>query len=189
MEAALSIALGLGMAAACGFRVFAPLTVVSLAARAGAVELGANFDWIASTPALVILIVATAAEVAAYYVPWLDNLFDTVATPAAVVAGAVLAASVVTGMDPWLKWTLAAIAGGGLAGAVQLSTVAARGASSLTTAGLGNLGVASLELVGAIGLSLLSIFWPLLALVVLAAALLLIVRRRARSEPPRAVPG
>ena len=184
MEAALSIALGLGLAAACGFRVFAPLLIASVATRAGALELGDSFGWIASTPALIILVAATVAEITAYYVPWLDNLFDAIATPAAVIAGGVLAASVVTGMDPWLRWTLAVIAGGGLAGAVQLSTVAARGASTLATGGLGNFGVASLELLGAVGLSLLSIFWPFLALVVVAIALLLVVRRRGRNAAP-----
>lgn len=184
MESALSIALGLGLAAACGFRVFAPLLIVSLASRAGAIDLGADFDWIASTPALTLLVAASVAEIVAYYVPWLDNLFDTVATPAAVLAGAVLAASVVTGMDPWLRWTLAVIAGGGLAGTVQLSTVALRGTSSLTTGGLGNLGVATLELLGAVGLSLLSIFWPFLALIVVAAALLLVARLRSRRAVP-----
>lgn len=180
METALSIALGLGLAAACGFRVFAPVLIVGLAGRAGALELGEGFVWISSTPALVVLLAATVFEIAAYYVPWLDNMLDTIATPAAVIAGGVLAASVVSGMTPWLKWTLAVIAGGGLAGAVQLSTTAARGASTLLSGGLSNVGIASLELLGAVGLSLLSIFWPFLALVVLAVALLLVARWRAR---------
>lgn len=185
METALSIALGLGLAAACGFRVFAPLLIVGVAARSGVLALGDDFLWIASTPALVVLAVAAVAEVAAYYVPWLDNLLDTVATPAAIVAGGVLAASVVTGMEPWLKWTLAVIAGGGLAGMVQLSTTAARGASTLATGGLGNLGLATLELVGSVGLTLISIFWPLVALVLVAVVLLLVVRWRARASAAR----
>lgn len=184
MGTALSIALGLGLAAACGFRVFAPLLVVAIAARAGALDLGGEFAWIESTPALIVLAVATVLEVVAYYVPWLDNLLDSVATPAAIVAGGVLAASVVTGMEPWLKWTLAVIAGGGLAGMVQLSTTAARGASTLVTGGLGNAGLATLELVGSVGLALLSIFWPLVALVVVALVLLVVVRWRGHRAAP-----
>lgn len=183
MSTALSIALGLGLAAACGFRVFAPLLVVGVATRTGALELGSGFVWIESTPALIVLAVATVAEIAAYYVPWLDNLLDGVATPAAVVAGGVLAASVVTGMEPWLKWTLAVIAGGGLAGVVQLSTTAARGASTLVTGGVGNAGLATFELVGSIGLALLSIFWPLVALVVVAVVLVLVARWRMHAPP------
>lgn len=184
MGTALSIAVGLGLAAACGFRVFAPLLVACVAARAGFLELGSGFAWIESTPALVTFAVATVAEIVAYYVPWLDNLLDVVATPAAIVAGGLLAASVVSGFDPWLKWTLAAIAGGGLAGAVQLTTTGVRGASTLMTGGLGNIAVSSIELLGAVGLSVLSIVWPLLALVVIAIALLLIARRRSRTATP-----
>ena len=181
MGAALSIATGLGLAAACGFRVFVPLLVVSVAARGGHLVLGESFGWIASTPALVVLGVATLVEVLAYYIPWLNNLLDTVATPAAVVAGAVLAASVVGGFEPWLKWTLAAIAGGGLAGSVQLATTGVRGASTVMTGGLGNLAVSSIELVGAVVLSALSILWPLLALLLIALALVIIARRARRA--------
>ena len=104
MDVLLNVCLGLGLAAACGFRVFVPFLVLNLAARSGYVALAGNFEWIASTPALITLAVATALEIAAYYVPWLDNLLDSVATPAAVVAGIVVTASVVTGIDPYLKW-------------------------------------------------------------------------------------
>jgi hypothetical protein len=183
VETVVSVAAGLGLAAACGFRIFAPMLVVSIAAQAGYLQLGSGFYWIGTTPALIALGVATLVEVLAYYVPWLDNLLDTIATPAAVVAGAVLAASVVTGFDPWLKWTLATIAGGGLAGAVQLTTTGVRGASTVMTGGVGNLAVSSGELVGAVSLSLLSIVFPLVALVAIAIGLLLLARRRARSAP------
>ena len=115
----LSILAALGLAAACGFRVFVPLFVVSLASRAGALDLSSGFAWIGSTPAVVCFGTATLLEVLAYYVPVIDNLLDSVATPAAVVAGVVVAAAVMTDIDPWLKWTLATVAGGGLAAAVQ----------------------------------------------------------------------
>jgi ABC-type uncharacterized transport system permease subunit len=50
-------------------------------------------------------------------------LLDLLATPASVVAGMIMTASVVTGLDPMMKWTLALIAGGGIAGTVQALTV------------------------------------------------------------------
>ena len=164
MDMALSVALGLGLAAACGFRVFVPLLVISAASYSGHLSLSGSFEWIASTPALVTLIAATVLEIAAYYVPWVDNLLDTVASPAAVVAGVVASASVITGMDPYLKWTLAVIAGGGLAGAVQVVTTGTRGASLMTTAGFGNPIVSSVETSGSIVLSVLAVVAPLLAL-------------------------
>jgi Domain of unknown function (DUF4126) len=177
----LSILAALGLAAACGFRVFVPLFVVSLASRADVLELSSGFAWLGSTPALVCFGTATVLEVLAYYVPVVDNLLDSVATPAAVVAGIVVAAAVMTDIDPWLKWTLATVAGGGLAAAVQLPTVALRGVSTGTTAGLGNALVSSGEVVAASLFSGFAIFLPVL-LPLLALALVVFAWRRLRRD-------
>jgi hypothetical protein len=138
MDTLLSIGVGIGLAAACGFRVFVPLLVVSAAAHAGKLTLASSFQWMGTDAALIAFACATALEIAAYYVPWLDNLLDTVATPAAIVAGTVVSASVFVNMDPFLRWTLAAIAGTAAAGLVQGGTVITRAASTATTGGLGN---------------------------------------------------
>ncbi len=113
MEYLLLALLGIALAVACGFRVFIPLLVVSIASYSGYIELAPNFSWVASLPALIIFAVATILEIVAYYVPWLDNLLDTIATPASIIAGILVSASFITGMHPLLKWTLAVIAGGG----------------------------------------------------------------------------
>ena len=177
MEIFLSVCLGLGLAAACGFRIFVPLLVMNVAVRAGWLSLGESFEWIGSTPALLAFGAATALEIAAYYVPWVDNLLDTVATPVAVVAGIVVTASVVTGMDPFLKWTLAAIAGGSIAGSVQVLTSGTRHASALTTAGFGNPIVSTVEGASSLFVSVLSIFLPVVALVAVLLLLFFAGRR------------
>ncbi len=179
-ETALSICLGLGLAAACGFRVFVPLLVVNVAAKAGFLTLGDNFAWLESTPALIAFGAATAIEVGAYYVPWLDNLLDTVSSPSAVTAGTILTASVVTGMDPFFKWTLAAIAGGGVAGGIQVLTSGTRGASSLLTAGFGNFAVSSAELAGSVLFSVMSVVVPVIAVILLVALTLFAVTKLRR---------
>src|SRR5436853_4429776 len=137
METLLSICVGIGLSAACGFRVFVPLLVMSIASLSGHLTLSSGFTWIGSYPALISFGVATCLEIAGYYVPWVDNLLDTVATPAAVIAGIIVTASVVTGLSPFLKWTLALIGGGGVAGIVQGTSIISRGASSVGTWGLG----------------------------------------------------
>ena len=167
METLLSILVGVGLSAACGFRVFIPPLVISIAAQAGHLTLSPGFAWMGTQPALIAFAVATVLEVAAYYVPWLDNLLDTISTPAAIVAGTVVTAAMVTGMSPFLKWTLAVIAGGGAAGLVQGSTVFARGLSTAATGGLANPIVATVELGGSILTSILSIVVPVLALLLL----------------------
>src|SRR5436190_19684327 len=133
MEIFLSLCLGIGLSAACGFRVFVPMLIMSIASLSGHLSLAHGFEWIGSYPALIAFSVATCLEVAGYYIPWLDHLLDTIATPAAIVAGTIITASMVTDVSPLLKWTLAIIAGGGAAGMVQGTTVLARGASGITT--------------------------------------------------------
>lgn len=184
MDTAFSILAGLGLAAACGFRVFVPLLVASLAVHAGWLEPSPEFSWLGSTAAVVAFAAATALEVAAYYVPWLDHALDTLASPAAVVAGTVVMASMAVDVDPFVRWTLAIIAGGGMAATVQTGTVAARGASFSVSGGLTNPAVSTMELGGAVVTSALSVLSPWLAILGLAALGLLIVTalmRRRRS--------
>jgi len=184
MEYLLYVLLGIGLAAACGFRVFVPFLVISIAALTGHLRLAPDFAWLGSWPALIVFGVATVFEIVAYYVPWLDHVLDIGATPAAVVAGIIVTASVVTGMNPVLRWALAAIAGGGVAAAVQLATVALRRASTYATAGLAHPLAATLETGGSAGMSILSLLLPFvagtLAILLILVAARWLLRRRAR---------
>ncbi len=179
METLLSILLGLGLAAACGFRVFVPLLIMSIASRAGAghIELGAGFAWIGSTTALVTFSAATLLEIVGYYVPWVDNLLDAIATPTAVVAGILVTASTVTDVDPFLRWTLAILGGGGTAAVFQGITATARQVSSFTTGGLGNPLISTVEAGGSILLSVLAILLPVLAVLLVVTILYFGVKR------------
>jgi hypothetical protein len=176
VETAFSIALGIGLSAACGFRVFVPLLVMSVAAHAGQLTLSSGFEWIGSLPALIAFGTATVLEVLAYYIPWLGHVLDTVATPAALVAGIVASASAFTDMSPLLKWTLALVGGGGIAGLVQGATVLTRIKSTALTGGLGGPVVSTAELIGAVTTSLLAILSPVLCVVLIAAGLFVIFR-------------
>src|SRR5512134_4130569 len=150
METLLSIGIGLGLAAACGFRVFVPLLVASIAARAGYLSLAAGFDWVGTEPALYAFATATVLEILAYYIPWLDNVLDAIATPAALIAGMLVGAAVFTDLPPLVKWSLAIIAGGAAAGMVQGATGLLRLKSTALTGGLANPVVSTLELAGSL---------------------------------------
>ena len=185
----LGVIAGLGLAAACGFRIFVPAFVLSIAANSGAVSLGSGFAWIGSTPALIVLGAATALEIGAYYIPVVDNLLDSIATPAAVLAGILLSSALMGDIDPWLRWSLATIAGGGLAAAVQVPTVATRGVSTASTAGLGNSLVATGEAAASTAMSVLAVLWPLLIPVAALAVVWFLYRRlRRRQETPSLTP-
>ena len=180
METLLGIAVGIGLSAACGFRVFVPLLVMNLASLSGLLHLSPGFAWIGSTYATVAFSTATIAEVLGYYVPWLDHVLDMAATPAAVIAGTLATASMITDMSPFLKWTLSLIAGGGIAGIVQGTTVALRATSSVSTVGIGNPLVSTLELVGSIITALLAILIPILCLALIAFFCIFVIRKAGR---------
>src|SRR6185503_16717308 len=127
--------------------------------------------WIGSDVALVAFATATVVEVGAYYVPWLDNVLDTIATPAAVTAGVIITAAATPDLPPFLRWALAIVAGGGAAGLVQAGTALLRLKSSAFTAGAGNPRIATAELAGAVVLSLVGLLAPLLAAVVVVILL------------------
>ncbi len=184
-EVIIAIAVGIGLAASCGFRIFVPLLVMNLAARAGQLDLASGFEWMGGSIALVAFATATILEILAYYIPWFDNLLDTVATPAAVLAGVLVSASVVGDVSPFLKWGLAVIAGGGTAAAVQGGTVLLRATSSVSTGGSGNPFVATGELLASILTSVLAIIAPIVCLVLVLFALGLILRRYAFAPTPR----
>jgi hypothetical protein len=161
LETIISILLGLSLAAAVGFRIFIPLLIMALASKGGYMNLSAGFEWIGSVPAIIIFSAAAIFELGAYFIPFVDNLLDTIAGPIAVFAGTIVMASSIVEMEPIYKWTLAIIAGGGAAGLVQSFTTLTRGASSLTTAGLGNSLITTTETGASAGISVLAVFFPL----------------------------
>ena len=190
MDTVFAAMIGVALGATCGFRVFVPLLAVCIATRAtesegeSYVQLAENFTWLASDPAFVVFLVAAIFEIAGYYLPIIDNFLDTVATPAAVVAGTLITAAFLVDVEPWLQWTLGVIAGGGLAGAVQATTVVTRAASTVTTGGLGNPVVASVETGYSFLSSLLAVVFAPLALAVVLllvfTGLFIWIRRRKR---------
>lgn len=188
MDEFMAVFAGIGLAAACGFRVFVPLFVASLAANTGMEsEFLGSFNleqvlgehhWLGSTPVTIMLGVATAVEIGAYYVPWIDNALDTVATPLAVAAGTLIAGTMMPEFmgDGSFKWALAMVAGGGTAGVVQGASVITRGTSTATTGGVGNPAISTAELGGSLLTAGLAIFIPILAGILVIFLLYFVVR-------------
>ena len=159
LEIILSLSLGLGLAAACGFRIFIPPLMMGVGSRFDLYDLEGSFIWVGEDWAIAVFAIATLLEIGGYYVPWIDNLLDTVATPAAVIGGIfVTSASLEGDVDPSLQWILATIAGGSTAGVIQLGTVATRAVSTGVTGGLANPVVSTLEALASIICILLSFF-------------------------------
>ena len=181
VESLLAIAVGIGLAAATGFRVFLPLLVAGLVSRWGDLPLSPAFHWLTSTAALITLTTASVVEVAAYYIPGVDHLLDLVASPAAIVAGVIASASVMVDVPPEIMWPMAIIGGGGAAGLTKFTSAVMRTKSALFTGGLVNPIVSTGETVSAVGIAVAAILVPVLCLVFLAVLVVWIARRlRAR---------
>jgi len=180
-EIIIAIAIGIGLSASCGFRVFVPMLVASIAARTGIFPAQEGFQWLASWPAIFCFGTATVFEILGYYIPFIDNLLDTVTTPLAIGAGTLLLTSVLPIDNDLLKWSGGFIFGGGAAATIQGGSVLTRLASSKLTAGIGNPIVATGEHVAAIGTSVLSLFIPMvIAIFILALIIFFIIKFRKR---------
>ncbi len=188
-ELILSVCIGVGLAAAVGFRVFLPLLVLSVAGYYDIIPLNESWEWVGSLSAVITLGIATIAEVFGYYIPWFDNLLDTIAVPLAAAAGTAVMAATVTDMSPVFTWALAIIAGGGTATFIQGNTTAARLTSTATTGGFANPIVSTVETVTSVVLSVLSIVFPVVAFVLVLVVLYFIIKfyKKLRKKRPTTV--
>ncbi len=183
MELLVSICMGIGLAAACGLRVFLPLVALSVGTKLGIVTPGEGWEWIGSTAAVAGLSVAALVEIGGYYVPWVDHALDALATPLAVVAGAFAALAtmgIVSDLPPMVSHGAALLTGGAAAGAVQATSVAARAASTITTGGVLNPIVSTVENAFSAVLSFLALVLPIVAGVALLVIALVLARRWTR---------
>jgi hypothetical protein len=181
-----AICAGVSLAAACGLRVFVPMLALSAACAFGFMEPPAGMKWLDSATAVFVFGVATAVEVAAYYVPWLDHALDTITTPGSVVAGTVAVAAMMPDLHPSVRWSLAIVAGGGAAGIVQTGSVLTRALSGATTGGVGNPAVSTIELIGSIVLTILALLVPVLAALLVMMLIVWTVRAIVRWRRARA---
>lgn len=178
MELITSFALGIGLSACCGFRIFVPMLVTNIAALSGHYHFGQDFAWMGTMTAFYIFASATVLEIIGYYIPWFDNLLDSIATPASIIAGTILTTAFISGdLSPTLKWVLGFLVGGGSAGVVQLGTTVTRLTSTATTAGFGNPIIATIENILSVIFSIMSVFLPIL-LAVGAVLLVLFLGKR-----------
>ena len=165
-ESIISVFLGIGLAASVGFRVFLPLFALSLAGYYNIIPINENWNWVASSSALITLGIATLLEIFAYYIPWFDNLLDTIAIPLAAIAGTAVMISTVADLSPIITWALAIIAGGGTASVIKGTTASTRLASTATTGGIANPIISTIETGTSILMSTFSIFLPVIAILI-----------------------
>lgn len=187
MDLILHLAIGIGLSAAAGFRILIPFLAMGIAANTGHLTLAPDMAWMGSQAAISAFAVAAALEVLVYFIPVVDNAMDVIEVPAAAIAGTILTASIAGDMSPFLRWSLAAIAGGTIAGGTSALTSVTRLVSTAAAGPVGNVAVSSTELASSAVLSILAIALPALAMLVLGVLMGLAYRqwrRRRRSNHP-----
>jgi hypothetical protein len=171
---ALQVMMATSLAACAGLRAWLPLLALGALGRLGLVALHDSFDFLSSTPALVVFGVATVVEVLADKVIALDHALDALSTFVRPAAGAVLAAAALTELDPLLATLAGLVLGGGTALTVHAGKAAARAKTSAFAPVHGGLGNAILSLAedaaAVIGVPL-AVFLPVLAFVLALCAL------------------
>jgi len=172
----IGIFIGIGLAAATGFRVFLPIFIVSLASYMGWIPMNEHFAWIAGLPTLIITGVATVVEILAYYIPYVDHLLDTISIPLATIAGSILFASQFADLSTFPQWAMAIIAGGGIAATVSSAFAGTRAASTATTGGIGNHLVSTTETTGAAVMTGFALVIPVIAFILVVVLLIFIFK-------------
>ncbi len=178
MNLFLSLCMGIGLSACCGFRIFIPLLISNIAYLLGFGIPNQGFEFMASWLAFGILFTAAISEILAYYIPFVDNLLDKIALPITIMAGTFITASLIENQDPTIKWILGLILGGGTAGTIQLSTNLIRLGSSTLTGGMGNALFASIENTLSAFISILALFFPVLIACFVILFLLYFIKKK-----------
>jgi len=159
----LQVSMGVSLAACTGLRAFLPFLVISILLKLGKIEVDPSFQWIGSTPALVVFGIATIVEVLGDKFPIVDHTLDSIELIVKPIAGTIIFAAVIVKMDPLLAVVLGIIAGGSISEIIHMKKATLRGGSTALTAGAANPLLSVLEdLSAAVGVAV-SILVPIIA--------------------------
>lgn len=182
-----SLVLAIALASCTGLRAWLPLLLAGGLARAGYLEVGPSFQFLASNRALLLFAVATLIEIGADKVPAVDHALDGLSTFLRPAAGALLAASVMWRIqDPLTALALGVAVGAPSALVPHAAKSLLRAASTTLTGGIANPILSLLEDVATVALFVLAVLVPLAVALVMALVGFLILRR-VFGGPPSAV--
>ena len=178
-----ALALGVALAACAGLRAFLPLLLAGVLARAGWLDLGPSFQFLASNRALLLFGVASLVEILGDKIPVVDHALDALGTPLRPAAGALLAASVMGQVsDPLIALALGTAVGAPAALVPHAAKSALRAASTTFTGGIANPILSLLEDGASLVLFGLAVLVPIVVVGLLATVIVLLsrtLRRRA----------
>lgn len=175
----LGTASAFGLAAATGLNASLPLLLVGLAARFGLITLVTPYDALGSLTALIGLGVLAVVEIAADKVPGVDSILHIVQGPVTLAAGAIIFASqhsMIQDVSPGLAIVVGVLSAGG----IHTLRALARPVVNAATIGLGGPAISAGEDISAVGLTILALAAPVLAIGLLAVIVFFAAKFAAR---------
>lgn len=170
-----------GLSTAAGLNAYIPLLVVGLLARyTDLIALGRPFDMLENPIVLLVIAVLALLDFIGDKIPAVDHVLHAIGLVVAPIAGAIVALAANSDANS-ISPLLVAICGVLLAGSTQVARASARPLATATTAGVANPVLSFLEDGVSAVLSVLAVFLPVLAflLVILFAFLMILLFRRA----------
>jgi hypothetical protein len=183
----LNIFSAFGLASSAGLNAYIPLLLVAIAARFPLqdpfLQLSAPYDALGSWWAIGVITVFLLIEMTVDKIPAVDTLNDGIQTFIRPAAGAVLFAAnanIVTEIHPALALTAGLLVAGG----VHAAKGTARPVVTATTAGTGNWFVSLVEDIAAFFVTIVSIFLPVLGMILAIVVIVMFARwvRRRRNR-------
>jgi hypothetical protein len=164
----------MGFSLAAGVNLYATVAILGLASRYGWVQLPDQFKvfdnpWIIGAAAVLYVV-----EFIADKIPWVDSIWDSVHTLIRPVGGALIAIASLGDVSPAMKGAVALL-GGAVAASSHVTKASARVAANTSPEPFSNWFLSFAEDAFVIGLSFITLKFPVLALAVCSVIVILIV--------------
>lgn len=169
MEYIFPVLTGLSLSAMTGFRAFMPPLIIGILYRffPDIVPVNEGFAFLKGDPVLITLAVAALAEFLGDKFPVVDNILDWLELPAKIVFSAVLTFALVPGGSHWFYLLVTMVFAETATLTVHAGKTGLRAASTVSTAGVANPVIGTIEDIITLVGTLFALILPWLAVVIL----------------------
>ena len=174
MDVLVTLGRTLGFSLAAGVNLYATVALVGLAARFGWVALPEQFQVFNNPWVIGIAAVLYGIEFFADKIPWVDTMWDAVHTFVRPVGGALIAVAALGEASPTVEG-LVALLGGAVAAGSHATKAGTRVAANASPEPFSNWALSLFEDIFVVGLGLVTLKYPLLALGVSLVILLVMI--------------
>lgn len=163
----------MGFSFAAGINLYATVAILGLASRYNWVTLPEQYRAFDNDFIIVAALVLYAVEFVADKIPWFDTVWDTVHTAIRPLGGAIIAVTTLGEASPGLE-ALIALLGGSVAAGTHFSKTGTRALANTSPEPFSNWILSLSEDAFVVGLGLVALKYPVLALAVVVVGIVMI---------------